>query len=262
MSPPDADMAGLGEADDERRRAVLDALDGVLDPELDESVTAMGFVESVAFDGPDVDIVFRLPTFWCSANFAFLMAVDMRAAVGALPGVREARVRLVDHFAAGKINRGVAAGHGFAQVFEGEARSGVDDIRRVFREKAFLGRQEAVLRLLLDAWGAERAARATVADIEALAAERNGPFRPATLRYLTLRREMGGPAGDRDAAFTTLAGEPVGPSEMSAHLRSIRRVRGAAQANAEMCRIYLEARYDGMAPGTGSALEGARLAED
>ena len=43
--------------------------------------------------GRRVHIGFRLPTYWCAANFAFLMADDMRRAVGALPWVRRVERR-------------------------------------------------------------------------------------------------------------------------------------------------------------------------
>jgi metal-sulfur cluster biosynthetic enzyme len=94
--------------DTAEKALVMARLDEVLDPELDQSVTSMGFIESVAVEGGVVDVAFRLPTFWCSANFAFLMAVDMKSAIEQLDWVEEARIRLVDHFAARKINEGVA----------------------------------------------------------------------------------------------------------------------------------------------------------
>src|SRR5690606_9064837 len=49
-------------------------LDRVTDPELDDPITDMGFVEAVSVTGAEVSITFRLPTYWCSPNFAFLMA--------------------------------------------------------------------------------------------------------------------------------------------------------------------------------------------
>ncbi|MGG5261079.1 iron-sulfur cluster assembly protein, partial [Phycicoccus avicenniae] len=63
------------------------ALGTVLDPELDEPITDLGFVRSLALDGPDVRIHLRLPTSFCSPNFAYLMASDAKDAVGALEGV-------------------------------------------------------------------------------------------------------------------------------------------------------------------------------
>jgi metal-sulfur cluster biosynthetic enzyme len=225
-----------------RRATVMAALDAVLDPELDESVTAMGFVERVEAASGAVEVDFRLPTFWCSANFAFLMAVDMKAAIEVLPWVTGATVRLIDHFAAGKINRGIAAGHSFAEVFAGEATGNLDALRRTFQEKAFLGRQERLLRLLAGLWGREPALALTLAELRALGRHENAEIRVAALRYLAARLTDGGAAGEDAAAFTTLLGEAVTPEDYANHLRALRRVRGAAEANAEMCRIYLQAR--------------------
>jgi metal-sulfur cluster biosynthetic enzyme len=65
---------------------VWSALSAVTDPEIDESVTSLEFVSSVRIEsGNKVRIEFRLPTYWCAPNFAFLMASDMRDAVTQLP---------------------------------------------------------------------------------------------------------------------------------------------------------------------------------
>ena len=237
---------GAGEA---RRAAVMAALDTVLDPELDEPVTTMGFIEALTLGDRTAEIVFRLPTFWCSANFAFLMASDMRCAVESLPFVDVATVRLVDHFASRKINRGVAAGLGFAAVFSGEAETNLEEIRRTFRERAFLGRQEKLLRLLASLWGIEAALAITVADLEAIVGHDDAELRGLALRYLAMRRYEGTSAAPDAAAFIAFDGAPVMLAGYPAHLRALRSVRGAAEANAEMCRLYLEARIAHPAPG-------------
>lgn len=240
---------GTGSSPDEdRRAAVMAALDTVLDPELDEPVTKMGFIESLTLNGRAAEIVFRLPTFWCSANFAFLMASDMRCAVESLPCVDVATVRLVDHFASRKINRGVAAGLGFAAVFSGEAETDLEEIRRVFRERAFLGRQEKLLRQLAALWSVETALATTMADLDALARHDDADLRGLALRYLAMRRHEE-PVAPQAPAFVTLDGIPVTLSGYPAHLRALRSVRGTAEANAEMCRLYLEARIAHPAPG-------------
>ena len=60
-------------------------LDLVMDSELDEPVTEMGFIETVVVDAAEgVDITFRLPTYWCSSNFAFLMAQGIKREVETL----------------------------------------------------------------------------------------------------------------------------------------------------------------------------------
>src|SRR5262249_25940030 len=85
------------------------ALKRVPDPESAKSVVSLGFVADVIVDpGSGVEIKFRLPTFWCAPNFAFLMASDMRDTVAALGWVKEVSVKLSDHFSADLINRSVA----------------------------------------------------------------------------------------------------------------------------------------------------------
>lgn len=228
---------------DERRRDVLAALDQVADPELDESVTAMGFVHQVEIDGDRVAVEFRLPTFWCSANFAFLMAEDMRIAIERQAWVASVTIRLVDHFAAASINRGVAEGLPFSAVFADEASGNLADIRRSFRQKAYLGRQEALLRPLIRTIGDEAALALSVAGLERLCDDPDPERAAAARRFLAARRHDGGPADPEAPAFTDLDGEPVTPERSATHLRNIRGVRSAAEANAEMCRILLEARY-------------------
>ena len=83
----------------------------VTDPELDEPVTELEFVTRADVDADNcVHIEFRLPTYWCAANFSFLMADDMRSAVRALPWVDDVSVVLGEHMYADKINAGLAAG--------------------------------------------------------------------------------------------------------------------------------------------------------
>ncbi len=55
-----------------------------------------------------VRIEFRLPTYWCAANFSFLMADDMRRAVGELDWVAGVSVVLGEHMYADQINAGLA----------------------------------------------------------------------------------------------------------------------------------------------------------
>src|ERR1700730_17024006 len=92
----------------DRVAQVWTRLQSVTDPELDESVTDLGFVTRVEVDADgQVQIGFRLPTYWCAANFAFLMADDMRRAVAGLPWVTKVTVELGEHMYAAEINGGV-----------------------------------------------------------------------------------------------------------------------------------------------------------
>ena len=122
------------------------------DPELDEPVTALGFVASCTVSGDgDAEVQLRLPTYFCAPNFAFLMVADAYDAVSAVPGVRRTEVVLDDHFAADAINGGVAARAGFVGTFDGEAVGELDDLRADFLRKAVLAGTDRVCRPLLAA---------------------------------------------------------------------------------------------------------------
>jgi metal-sulfur cluster biosynthetic enzyme len=69
------------------------ALDAVLDPELDEPITDLGFVKSLTVDGTRVTVHLRLPTSFCAPNFAYLMASDAKDVLTALPWTSEVVLR-------------------------------------------------------------------------------------------------------------------------------------------------------------------------
>ena len=58
---------------------ILDALGTVLDPELDEPITDLNFVRSIHVDDAGVSVHLRLPTSFCSPNFAYL--IDRKSVV-------------------------------------------------------------------------------------------------------------------------------------------------------------------------------------
>ena len=227
-----------------RESEVLACLATVTDPELDEPVTDLGFVEgmTIGADGT-VAIDFRLPTFWCAANFAYMMAEDMRDAVGALPWVTRVVPRLQEHMCADEVNRGVAEGLAFGAAF-GEAGddASLAKLRATFRRKAFQGRQEALLRALL-AQGFDKASLVAMAAAElertpVAGAEGAGLKR----RYLEMRAHVGGPAGPDDHAFVTAAGSPLTEAGFDEHLRTLASVRIAMEFNGALCRGLLAAR--------------------
>ncbi|MCY4555236.1 MAG: iron-sulfur cluster assembly protein [Chloroflexi bacterium] len=233
-----------GQPEAGREAEVLASLAAVTDPELDAPVTDLGFVEKVRVgaDGT-VSIDFRLPTFWCAANFAYMMAEDMRDAVAALPWVTRVVPRLQEHMCADEVNRGVAEGLAFGAAF-GEA--GDDDslanLRTTFQHKAFQGRQEALLRALLaQGFGKAALVTMTMAELERTAvagAEGAGLQR----RYLEMRARVGGSA-DADAfAFVTVEGAPLTEAGFDEHLRTLASVRIAMEFNGALCRGLLAAR--------------------
>ena len=238
-------MSGSEGAHDTGREAeVFARLGTVTDPELDAPVTDLGFVEGVTVDGDGtVAIDFRLPTFWCAANFAYMMAEDMRDAVSALPWVTRVVPRLREHMCADEVNRGVAEGLAFGDAF---GETGDDDslanLRTTFRRKAFQGRQETLLRALLSQ-GFDKAALVamTLAELEGNAVTDPGDA-GLQRRYLEMRGRVGGPSGLDALAFVTVEGAALTEAGFDEHLRTLASVRIAMEFNGALCRGLLAAR--------------------
>jgi metal-sulfur cluster biosynthetic enzyme len=216
---------------------LLRALETVRDPELDEPITALGFVASCTVSGDgDAEIRLRLPTYFCAPNFAYLMVADAYDAVSALPWVRRAEVILDDHFASDAINEGVAAQAGFVRSFDGEAVSELHDLRASFLRKAVMAGTDQVCRPLLAA-GTDQAA------LLALTLGEVPPSR-ALDRLRQRRADLGLPAGD-DARLVVdpVTGEPVTPDALPLHLRKAQITRVSIEANSGICRGMLRHRY-------------------
>jgi len=140
-------MVGQADLKCSRSDEMWRRLEDVNDPELDEPVTEMGFVEraEILADG-HVEVDFRLPTYWCSPNFAFLMLDGLRQALDGLSWSPAYRIRLHDHMFAEEVNRGIEAGQSFSQIFDTLAGDqDMSALRETFDRKAFMRRQEAVL---------------------------------------------------------------------------------------------------------------------
>jgi metal-sulfur cluster biosynthetic enzyme len=217
---------------------LLDALETVRDPELDEPITSLGFVASctVSADG-DAQVRLRLPTYFCAPNFAFLMVADAYDAVAALPGVRQTEVVLEEHFASDAINGGVAAHAGFAQSFDGEAVGELHELRADFLRKAVMAGTDQVCRPLI-------AAGTQPPDLVGMVLG-DLPASPALARLRQRRAELGLPAGD-DAPLLIdpRTGARIGDEAMPLHLRRARITRTSIEANGSICRGMLAHRYD------------------
>jgi metal-sulfur cluster biosynthetic enzyme len=225
------------------RDDVWSALGTVLDPELDEPVTELGFVGSCTVSGDGVATVhLRLPTFFCAPNFSFLMVADAHDAVSAVEGVTRAEIVLADHHAAAEINGGVAAAAGFADSFAGEAEGELDELRRYFLEKAVVAGQDRVARPLVDAGvGPDELAGLTLGS---------APASPDLDRLRRRRAALGLAAGDDAPLLIHPDGAPVSAAQVPLHLRRARLTRTGLEANGDICRNILSTRYAGTA-GTG-----------
>lgn len=247
---------------------VYAAIADVLDPELDEPLVKLGFIDSVQINGQQVTVVFKLPTYWCAPNFAYLMASDLQAGVRALPGVQEARVVLLDHFAEGEITSGVNQGHPFPEAFPGETDSDLEDLRRTFARKGFLMRQEVLLRRLLKAGLEEEAIRMLrVADLEiddaadiATITTNGKPLHLAgaghsASLYLRKGRMLGLLQALDDPLFVDTEGQPILPGNLQAFLRRSRSIRISIAFNTALCTSLFRTRY-GQVEGGAEGKEG------
>jgi metal-sulfur cluster biosynthetic enzyme len=209
---------------------VLDALEGVRDPELDQSLVELGFVAGVRLEGAAVAVRLRLPTYFCAPNFAFLMVADARAAVERVPGVAEARIELEDHFTAAEINDAVGRDEGFVAAFPEHASAELDELRTLFQRKALMARQGNL------ATGREPAVLAALrlGDLEGADAE----------RCRELRDELGIDAGPEAPAFVTGEGVPVGVADFPRFIRLARLISVSLEGNAGLCRGLLKTRYN------------------
>jgi metal-sulfur cluster biosynthetic enzyme len=227
----------------DRVSEVLARLATVSDPELDESVTELGFVTDVdVADSGAVQIGFRLPTYWCAANFAFLMADDMRRAAGELPWVTSVGVTLGDHMYSEKINRGMAEKLSFESAFGDEADGDLEQVRRTFLVKAFQRRQLVLLEALVAAGhGYEMLATLSIGALRLIT--NDADCNTLVQRYLD-RRAIVGAASDSDAAFVDATGQPAPRDAFGAHLRSLRRVAVNTEFNGALCRGLLAARFN------------------
>src|SRR2546426_2361673 len=219
-------------------------LAGVTDPEMDESITDLGFVATLDIHANDVTVEFRLPTYWCAANFAFMMAEDIRDQVSDLAWVDSVNVRLVDHYSSAAINDGMARAASFTETFPSEATDDLSELRRVFRRKAFKTRQERLLgHLRRSGWTSGALVGLTVqrlGDARDLGAEGE----QLRSRYLDSRAELGLACEAGARAITTVDGEPVPLDAFESYLRELRTCRVTMEGNGHFCRGLLAVRYN------------------
>ena len=223
---------------------VRQALSTVCDPELDEPVTDLGFIQEVSIgkDG-DVSVSFRLPTYWCSANFAYLMASDMHDAIARLPWTGKIGIQLMAHFTSTQVSAGASSGRSFQESFPSEAEEDLEGVRLIFRRKSFQKRQEMLLRHLL----AKGESIPDLVGMSLLALKRlpldnaGGVLRE---RYLQARALLGHESAlSRGLVFHDVEGDTLHVEEFADYLLGLRRVRLNTEFNATICRGLLEVRY-------------------
>lgn len=215
---------------------VLSALATVHDPELDEPVTALGFVRSVTIDDDGVTVHLRLPTSFCAPNFAYLMVADAYDALAEVPELGRVRVLLDDHHDSDKINAGAAAGLGYVGTFGAEAEDSLDELRRTFQRKAHTAAVERCCRAMLagGAWTLDELPLLELFDVP------ESPLKPALLRR---REAIGLPTHPHARVVVDHHGDPVAKSDVALWLRLAAATRISIEGNAHFCRGLLATRY-------------------
>lgn len=220
-------------------------LDRVMDPELDEPITDMGFVEQVLVDDTaGVTVRFRLPTYWCSPNFAFLMAQGIKREVDALPWVNSSNVWLEDHVAADEMNAAVNDGGSFSDVFT-ELRGGedLDALREKFDRKAFQRRQEVVIKALIAEGRSTEDILATPLGALLEIIFDDAEDMRQTERYLDLLQSKRLATKPDDMAFPTCEGTAVTKLGFKAYMDLLRSVRINMEFSGSLCRGLKRSRY-------------------
>ncbi|GGF95020.1 hypothetical protein GCM10007304_06110 [Rhodococcoides trifolii] len=221
-----------------RRDEAFAALGAVFDPELDEPITDLGFVRSLDVSGGEVHVHLRLPTSFCSPNFAYLMAGDAKDVLGELPWTESVLVELDDHHDSEKINAGLAADAGYRGTFGHEAEEDLEELRATFRRKAYVAAMERSLM----AWLRSHSG-AVEADLASLVLGDLPDDR--TSHALLRRREALGLRVDPAApALVDHTGRPH-TGDLTMVMRRARATRVSIDGNAHFCRGLLQTRYPG-----------------
>jgi hypothetical protein len=186
----------------------------------------------------------RLPTSFCSPNFAYLMASDEKDALKQLDWTRNVVVELDDHHDSPIINAGLAADAGYRRTFGHEAEDSLDELRETFRRKAHTAAMERCLTALLLADPARSESslgEVTLGDLP------SDGFKAALLK----RREALGLSTLPSAlVMVDHRGQGYPPDAVPMALRRARSTRISIDGNAHFCRGLLKTRYGDNEPST------------
>ena len=221
-----------------RHELAYAALGAVVDPELDEPITTLGFVRSlIVSPGDNVKVHLRLPTSFCSPNFAYLMASDAKDVLTKLDWTRRVVVELDDHHDSAIINAGLAADAGYRGTFGHEAEESLDELRETFRRKAHTAAMERCLTTLLRA--NPQRPESSLGDV------RLGelPDDPTTEALLRCRTALGLPMEPSALVMVDHLGGGYAPDDVPLALRRARSTRISIDGNAHFCRGLLRTRY-------------------
>jgi metal-sulfur cluster biosynthetic enzyme len=220
------------------RETVLDALSVVKDPELDEPITDLGFVESLEITDRDVSVRLRLPTSFCAPNFAYLMASDSMDALKSIPDVGKLEVLLDGNTDSDRINSGIAEGLSFVEAYSNEAEEELDELRLMFQVKAHLAALERVMTFLSReyAYVPEQMLELTVGEL---------PEARVVDALLNRRADIGLPNDSDQYILVDDKNNRWDPDSLESQMRFAKATRVSVDGNAHFCRGLLRTRYPG-----------------
>lgn len=224
---------------DIREAAALEALGVVMDPELDQPITDLDFVQSVVVsDGGDVVVHLRLPTSFCAPNFAYLMASDSKDVLSQLDWTASVTVELDDHHDSAIINAGLAADAGYRGTFKHEAEDDLEELRTIFLRKAHVAAMERCLTALMrldPSREMQEMGRVVLGDL---------PDDETTHALLRRRETIGLPSAPDSLVMVDHEGNDYAQIDVPLALRRARSTRISIDGNAHFCRGLLRTRYD------------------
>src|ERR1700704_1245284 len=242
------------EAKADLKQNVLRALSTVVDPELDEPITELGFVKnlSVSEDGRvSVDLV--TSTFWCSPNFVYMMLEEARDVVSKIDGITAVRVHLEGHHDSERINGGINERKSFSECYPTEAGGNLEELNRMIRTRVLRSRLSSMVAAM---------ARSGVTPLELLHASGRDVVADGETILITLgdnTRRISDPADAariaRYLSFLDGLGRMAGPlmifdldgrtpesHELESMLALSRSAKSNFSLNAELCRALLQSR--------------------
>ena len=227
-------------------RDIKNCLKTVFDPELDESIVDLGFVSNIKIKTDcSVFIELKLPTYFCSANFAWIMCYDSKKAIEKLSWVLDVEVALIDHFVMNKVNKGLKNNETFSSIFGADKANDIAKLRIKFDKKAFLNRQYLLIQFLrkknlLDC----EIINMTLDNLTIFASKfYDDEFNKNLRRYESLKDKLIKNKKNINFAFLGLDGSKIQENNLLDHLRTLRRTTGSITANSEMCKILMKERY-------------------
>lgn len=219
---------------------VMRALTSVCDPELDQSIVELDFIRDVDVQTGMVGVKLRLPTYWCSPNFAYLMMDDIVSALTELTEGHKIIVEVVDHESAEALNRAFREQQPFNRAFP--STGSLDALRHTFKEKAWYARQKRVLDVL-QSLGTSLATwvPGTWQEAEQAVAQYQGGV--IWERYRQMAIYWGIPHQEHTPFVTTTDGVAVTPDEWERHRHRLQLITLNMESNAHLCRGLLSVRY-------------------